>query len=138
MTEKQQQHAERWAFRHFALEMLSRDKALTEDELDEINLYVLNRSPRCVEKIGVGRLLKSTYIPENNTLILEMSDGDTEFQIYMTMESEISRDTFNEDVLFFKFRYCLTFDHSAFFDEDDVRHWKVVRPIEELKALGVI
>ena len=94
MTEEKQRHAERWAFQHFALEFLSRDKALTEDELNEINLYVLNRSRRRVEKIGVGRLQKSIYIPENNTLILEMSDGDTEFQIYMTMESEAIKDTF--------------------------------------------
>lgn len=138
MTEAQQRYAEKWAFQHFALEMLSRDKALTEAELEEINLYVLNRSPKRIEKIGVGRLQKSIYIPENNTLILEMFDGDTEFQLYVTMESEAVRDSFNEDTLFFKFRYCLTFDHNAFFDEDDVRHWTVARSIEELKALGVI
>ena len=138
MTEEQQRHAERWAFQHFALEFLSRDKALTEAEIEEINLYVITHKRRRVEKISIGRLQKSIYIPENNTLILEMSDGDTDFQIYMTMESEDVKNTFNEDILFFKFKYCLTFDHNAFFDEDDVRHWTVARPIEELQALGVI
>lgn len=132
MTKEQQQIAERWAFRNFALEILATTNTLTEAETTMISFV------RNVQNIRVGRLQQSIYIPEQNTLILEMSDGDTEFQIYVTMESVNKKDPFDKDALYFKFKYCLSLDHEAFFDEDDIVHWTVVLLIDELKALGVI